>query len=220
MKLILKFILFIELLKRINFFSIEEYLNNSYNYRNELCSYNGISLFNHTTNEVTCICHSKYTDEPDEKKRKYINGHFIKCSYKRKSRFMVLFFALCIPLGIDYLYLERYLLFIMIFILTIILFTLNIIIFYLNYQINMKSKETIIQNKINKLTKKEINPIINKDNKLIKRLNVIAKIIAFCNFLYILLDILGHATGFIRDNHNIKTENDFGYMFSFLKDYS
>ena len=215
MNLILQFFLIIELLKQLKCFFIEEYLNNPYNYRNELCSYNGISLFNHTTNEVTCICNPKYTDEPDETKRKYINGHFIKCSYKRRSRFMVVFLALCFPIGIDFLYLGRYSTFIMIFILTILLLTLNIFIFYLNYQINMKGRETIIQNKINKLTKKKINPANNNDNKCIRRLNVIVNILTFCNISYILLDILGHSTGYIRDNMNIKTENDLLYMFQF-----
>ena len=79
----------------------------------------------------------------------------------------------------------------------------------------MKSKETAIQNKMNKMLNKKENNIINinKDNVCIKRLNIIAKIIAFNHILYMILDIFGHALGYITDYYHIETENDFGYIF-------
>ena len=195
-------------------FSIDEFLNNTYNYRYELCSHNGIAIYNETTNTVSCDCGKKYTNEPSKEKYKYINNHLIQCSYERKSRFMVVFIALCLPFGTEYLYLRRYKVFTIIFILSIGVLTLNIIVFILNYEIDMKSKETKIQSRINKLAKKEKNLIITKDNKCIKRLTVLSKILAINHLLYIILDVIGHAGGFITDYYHVETENDFGYMFS------
>ena len=43
-------------LKLIKGFSIEEYISNTFNYREELCSYNGNPIFNTTTKEITCEC--------------------------------------------------------------------------------------------------------------------------------------------------------------------
>lgn len=194
-------------------FSIDELLNNTYNYRNELCSYNGEPFYNETTNTVSCNCGKKFTNEPSKEKRKYINGHLIQCSYERKSRFMVVFFALFIPLGIEYYYLKRYNYFTTIFILSILVLVLNIISFVINYEINMKSKETKIQSKINKLTNKDNNPNINKDNKWIKRLMVISKTLGIIYIFYIIFNVIGHGAGFITDSNKVKTENDFLYMF-------
>ena len=135
------------------------------------------------------------------KKQKYINDHLIKCSYKRKSRFFVIFLALCIPIGLEFLYLERYIAFSIIFIISIVVIGLNSIVFLLNYQINMKSKETAIQNKMNKMTNKKENKVINinKDNLCVKRFNIIAKIIAINHILYMIVDIIGHSLGYITD---------------------
>ena len=77
----------------------------------------------------------------------------------------------------------------------------------------MKSKNTIIQNKMNKLINKKENEVIIKDNKCIKRLYIIAKITAVNHILYMILDISGHALGYITDYYHIETENDFGYLF-------
>ena len=200
-------------LKLIKGFSIDEYLNNTYNYRKELCSYNGNPIFNVTTNEVTCECDPKFTDEPNKKRMKYINGHLIHCSYRRKSRIMVVFISLCFPLGFEYLYLERYIVFTIVFSLSLLVISLNSIVFIINYQVNMKSKNTIIQNKMNKLINKKENEVIIKDNKCIKRLYIIAKITAVNHILYMILDILAHALGYITDYYHIETENDFGYLF-------
>ena len=109
--------------------------------------------------------------------------------------------ALCIPIGIEFIYLKRYLAFSIIFIISIVVTGLNSVVFLLNYQINMKSKETAIQNKMNKMTNKKENKVINfnKDNLCIKRLNIIAKIIAINHILYMIVDIIGHSLGYITD---------------------
>ena len=207
-------LLFFELKLRVAF-SIKEHLNNTYNYRNELCSYNGIPTYNHKTNEVTCECKEKYTNEPKEEKRKYINGHLVQCSYEKKSRLTVLFYALCIPFGTEFLYLQRYKVFAIVFCLSIGFISLNSYVFFLNYKINMRSKETKIQNKINNLYHKEENQNLNKNNKCIKILNIIAKITAYTHILYMFFDILAHGLGYITDVNHVETENDLGYLFNF-----
>ena len=70
MKFIVNICLLLQL-KIIKSFSIDEYLNDSYNYGKELCSYNGKPIYNKTTNEVTCECNIQYTDEPDKKAKIY-----------------------------------------------------------------------------------------------------------------------------------------------------
>ena len=127
---------------------------------------------------------------------------------------MVVFIALFLPFGAEYLYLRRYKAFTIIFVLSIGVLTLNVIVFILNYEISMKSKETKIQSRINKLAKKEKNLIIIKDNKCIKRLTVLSKILAINHVLYMILDVIAHAGGYITDYYHVETENDFGYMFT------
>ena len=115
--------------KRIKPFSINNILDNAYIYRNEICSYNGIPIYNSSTNEVVCECNEKYANEQRKNKLKYINGHLIQCSYERKSRVVAIFLALCIPFGFDFLYLERYIIFSIVFTVIIIMLVSNIIIF-------------------------------------------------------------------------------------------
>lgn len=201
-------------IKILKGFNIEEQLNNPYLYRNELCSYNGKPIYNPSTNEVTCECYPRYANEPNEKKRKYINGNFIQCSYKRKSKFMVLFLALCIPIGIDFLYLERRPAFIIILILSIIIISFNTIIFILSHKSDMKSKKSKIQKKMTKLNKK----VINKNNdiddgKKIRKYFNITKILFIIHLIFVLVDIIGHATGMITDYFGVATENDLNYIF-------
>ena len=147
----LNYIVLFLIFKKIKSFSINNILDNAYNYRNEICSYNGIPTYNSNTNEVLCECNEKYANEPRKNKVKYINGHLIQCSYERKSRVMVIFLALCIPFGFDFLYLERYIIFSIVFTIITIMFVSNIIIFILNYKININNKETKIQKKFNKM---------------------------------------------------------------------
>ena len=91
--------------------------------------------------------------------------------------------------------------------------SLNIILFILNYKINLKTKETIIQSRLNKLTNKVRDPKINEDNKGIKILNIFTKIITFNHLIYMTVDIILHIIGKIPDVNNVDTENDFVYLF-------
>ena len=213
----MKFRLFIFLffiLNNILTFSTNEFLEKASRYRNELCSYNGIPTYNITTNEITCQCKEKYADEPRKNNIKYINGHIVHCSYERKSRFMAIFLALCLPLGFDFYYLERYLIFSIVFTITIIMIALNIISFIVNYKINLKSKETVIQTRLNKMTNKVKEPKIIQNEQSIKLLNLFTKLLTFNHIFYIIIVLILHCLGKIPDNNNVATENDFNYIFS------
>ena len=137
----------------------------------------------------------------------------IHCSYERKSRFIAIFLALCLPFGFDFLYLNRYIIFVIVFIVTIIMIACNIILFILNYKINLKTKETIIQSKLNKMTNKVRDPKINEDNKGIKLLNIFTKLITFNHLIYMTVDLILHIIGKIPDANNVDTESDFKYLF-------
>jgi len=214
MKNLIYIVLFL-IFEKIKAFSINNILDNAYNYRNELCSYNGVPTYNSSTNEVTCECKEKYANEPRKNKLKYINGHLIQCSYERKSRVMAIFLALCIPFGFDFLYLERYIIFSIVFTVITIMFMSNIAIFILTYKINIKKKETIIQKKYNKMTNRDKDDYINEDNKCIKCLGLVAKLLAMNHLIYMTIDLTLHLIGKIPDVNDVQTENDFKYLFSY-----
>ena len=210
------FILFFLKFKKILPISPKELMKNPLLYINELCSYHGIPYYNATTNEVICKCRDKYTDEPRKDKIKYINGHIIHCSYERKSRFYTIFLCVCIPIGLDFLYLKRYIAFIFSLFISLSVFTSNIIVFYINYKINLRTKEKIFQNKINKLTNnvKNINQIEDKYNKCRKILGIINKFFLFNHVIYMTIVLLLHYFGIVTDSEGLNTENDLGYLFS------
>ena len=210
------FILFF-IIKKIFSFSAKEFFKDANSYRNYICSYNGIATYNKTTNEVICKCFEKYADEPKKDKIKKINGHIVHCSYTRKSRFMTLFLALCIPFGFDFLYLENYYIFVIVFTSTILIVAANIILFIINYKINLKSKETKIQNRLNKMTNKIKDPGINEDNKNIKIFAIITHIITPAHVFYMITVVILHFLGIIVDGNHVATENDLDYMFSFAE---
>jgi len=214
MKILFYMVLFM-IFKIIKPFAINNILDNPYNYRNELCSYNGIPTYNSSTNEVICECNEKYANEPRKNKFQYINGHLIQCSYERKSRVFVIFLALCAPFGFDFLYLERYLLFSIFFAVIMIMFFANIAIFILNFKINIKKTDTKIQKKFNQMTNHQRNDRINEDNKSIKCLGIVAKLLAINHLIYMSIDLSLHVLGKIPDANHVQTENDFKYLFSY-----
>ena len=146
----LMLILLLFRIEKVYTFSKKELFENINLYSNELCSYNGIPKITET-NEVVCESNERYANETIKKNIKYINNIMIQCSYQRKSRFFTIFLALCIPIGFDFLYLA----FSIALFLSLITITLSIILFIMNYRINLKSKESIIQMRLNKMTNKE-----------------------------------------------------------------
>ena len=208
------FIIFFFKLRKILSFSVNEIFRNPQLYSNELCSYNGIPYYNSTTNEVTCKCHEKYADEPRKDKIKYINGHIIHCSYERKSRFFTIFLSLCFPIGIDFLYLERYSAFFLVLFITLLILASGIFLLYLNYKVNLNSKDTIIQNKFNKMINKKNNTKINEGNKIRKLVFYCFTFLLINHFIYIIIVVTLHVIGVITDAEKVKTENDLGYIFA------
>ena len=196
-------------------FNVKEILDNPNNYRNLLCSGNGEPYYNATSNEVICSCKEGYTNEPNNKKKKYLNNHLIQCSYRRKSRFTVLFYSLCLPFGFDFLYLGRYKIFAVVFCIILLVITLNIVLFFINYKINMKNQEKKNQNKLNKMRNYDGNKESNEDKKyrIIRILNIIGNIGLFNHILYLIIVVILHLTGTISDYYHIKTENDLNYLF-------
>jgi hypothetical protein len=81
-------------------------------FADEICSYNGQNIGDSDTN-VTCSCYSDFTN--DMNSNRTINGVKVQCSYEKKRRFIALFLAIFIPFGVDYLYLGRYYISVIIF---------------------------------------------------------------------------------------------------------
>ena len=207
--------IFLFLKLRIIFsFSAEEFLRNPMLYINELCSYNGKPYYNSTTNEVTCKCNDKYTDEPRKDKIKYINGHIIHCSYQRKSRFFTIFLCLCFPFGIDFIYLKRYTIFILVIFISLCYIACGVITLCLNKKVDIKSKETIIQNKLNKMLNKVKNPKITEENNCRKIFLCLFITLLINHIIFIIIVVSLHITGTITDSEEVETENDLGYLFS------
>ena len=207
-------IFFFVKLRKILSFSVNEFLINTKLYSNELCSHNGIPYYNSSSNEVICKCREKYADEPRKDKIKYINGHIIHCSYERKSRFFTVFLSLCFPFGIDFIYLGRYTVFIFVLFITSTCLISGIVLLFLNYRVNLKSKDTIIQNKLNKMINKIKNTKINKDEECRKYIKPFFIILLIFHSLYMTIVIILHINGVITDAEEVETENDLGYIFS------
>lgn len=83
-------------------------------FADEICSYNGVNIGTGNTN-VTCACYEDFAN--DASSNRTINGVKVQCSYEKKRRFIALFLSIFTPLGFDYLYLGRYLIFAIIFLL-------------------------------------------------------------------------------------------------------
>ena len=215
MKNFISILIFLSLQSRkVKLLSVEEILENVNFYSKELCSNNGIPKYNKASNEVTCECGEKYANEPRKNKKKYINGHFVQCSYERKSRFYTIFLSVCFPFGFDFLYLERYIIFSIVFSISIFIVVLYIITFIANYNIGLKTKETKIQNKLNKMINNKKAPKNNEENKSNKRLNLACTILLINHFIYMSIDLSLHLAGIITDGNKVETENDFMYLFS------
>ena len=200
-------------IEKVYSFSRKEIFENINLYSNEICSYNGIPKITEN-NEVICECNERYANEPVKKNIKYINNIMIQCSYQRKSRFFTLFLALCVPIGFDLLYIRRPLAFSISLFLSLITISLSIILFIMNYRINLKSKESIIQMRLNKMTNKESEQKKMEDGQSYKYLVLLCKIFVVAHVCYVITVVILHLFGKITDGNNIETENDLIYLFT------
>ena len=199
------------------------YVENPVLYKNEICSYNGDPKVN-SDESIECICYSSFVDEPREDHKKYIGNQLIHCSYQRKKRFTAFFYASILPMGLDYLYLERYYYFALIFFSFLFMIVSQIVCFYLSY----KLKEIIEESKykynersdnFNRSNSMAYNSRKKKDKKeqLKKCLdvyNIINKILFFIIFAYWILDMVVQSLGVIKDKNGVETENDMNSLFS------
>ena len=191
-----------------------DFLKDTQSIINEICSHNGIPKIDEETKQIICTCEEKYANEPREKYKKYINGHFIQCSYEKKRRFLTFFLAAICPLGLDYFYLGHYSIFSIVFTLCILIIAFNIISFVLNYKINKKNEEIKRQNKLKKANKKFNFQIIAEIND--KCVNIFTKVTNVLTFLLIIFwfyNFIIQGLGKNLDINDIPTENDMGYTF-------
>ena len=92
MKYLFKLFLYLCLTIKLIYSNIyNEYFGDPLIYLHEVCSYNGQLMYNGRTRKIACICKEKYTNEPREKYKKYINGNLVQCSYERKKDFCFYF---------------------------------------------------------------------------------------------------------------------------------
>lgn len=188
------FILF-PLLKVVNLFH-PSYLSESkvrmlHLYGNEICSYRGKPSYENE--KFYCDCIVGYKTLSNDKK---FLGESIQCSYKQKRRSITLFFALFIPLGIDYLYIERYIVFVIVLILEIAIFVFFLVSFY---HISRNDEE-----------KKGNEP--GKVENEMEKLSLLSWMLNIFFFLYWFVDIILMGFGIVTDGEGIEIYNDLGLV--------
>ena len=82
----------------------------------------------------------------------------------------------------------------------------------------MKNKETKNKKKVDKMRSTSNKNEEMKKEKCIRILNIIASILLFNHILYMIIVIILHLTGVIKDSYGISTENDLGYLFEKASD--
>ncbi len=194
--------------------TVNEFLEDTTTYINEICSHNGIPKFDEKTKKIICTCDDKYANEPREKYKKYINGQLIQCSYRKKRRFLTFFLAGISPFGLDYFYLGHYPFFFLILFINILSIVFNIISFVLNYKLTKKNEEIKRQNKLQKANKKFNFQNIKKINKSsLYIFTKITQILTFFNIFFWIYNFILAGHGKIKDINDIPTENDMLYLF-------
>ena len=215
MKKIFYVLIFIIYLKQI-FCSVNDISDMRY-YLNQFCSYNGKPVYNKTSEKVICECDDKYTDEPREDKKKYINNQLIQCSYRKKKQFTAFFLAAITPFGINFFYLGYYLYFVIIAVINITIITFNCISMVLNYQLEKQNEEAKRQIKLKKTTNKfdirNLAQLAQLNDKCVKSFNLAAKILIIFMVLFWLSNDVIQALGILNDSNGVPTENDMLYLF-------
>ena len=202
-------------IKIIKSISAKEYLEDISLYWNEICSNNGVPKLDKETNTIICECEEKYANEPREEYKKYINNHFVQCSYEKKRRFLTFFLSAICPLGLDFFYLGHYAYFAIILFLFLLTISFYIFSFILNYKIQKKTEEEKRTKKIKKSNTKSITEI---NSTCVKTISIISNIlIAIVVFYWIMISVV-HALGIIKDKYYIPTENDMNYLFELPED--
>lgn len=167
-------------------------------FKYEICSYNGEphEYIDESNNiMIYCKCKKEYANMTNLKKK--INGIDIQCSYEKKRRLIVLFFAFFFPIGIEYLYLEIYPVFFVLFVLVTIMILGNCIIF---------AKAEIDRNKA------QDDQYKNKKNYVA----IIFYVLFFVGLFVYTINIILLGTGVIKDKNGIETLNDIKEIFEYI----
>ena len=108
--ILLKIVVYFNVIIAISNYTLKD-LNNPLLFIDQICS-NRYIAFTNINNTIICNCSQNYVTIPNN--TLYINNNMVQCSYKKKKRFVTLFYSIFVPFGLDYLYLGHYLIFVVI----------------------------------------------------------------------------------------------------------
>ena len=177
-------------------------LNKPSLFKKEICSYNGTpkEVPKEGSEEITieCTCSDEYATLQTDNK---INDVMVQCNYERKRRFIALFLSIFLPIGLDYLYLQRYVFFVL-----ILLYILIALIG--NCYLMIKSEKEKTQNKDEKSRDK------TEEKRSVGVLRIIFFILGGIALCFYFVNIFLIAFGVVDDANGIKTINDLKYLFT------
>lgn len=221
-----------KILLNILFFLIENIITVPYDlsnlqshlvFKNEICSYNGFPIVENDS--VKCICQKGYKTIKNFYLTVADKSTDIQCSYRQKKRFTAFFFAVISPLGLDYFYLGRY----DIFIIIIITIVISIIheIFFLIVKSKLKGdnefQEYINNNEYhNRKIRNQIifyEDEINKRKFIYKIMKKIKLILTIIILSFWVINIFLEGFGIIKDGNGIETEDDMLLLFEVKSTY-
>jgi len=215
-------LIFFNFINEISLIAINRaYIENPLLYKNEICSFNGDPIV--VGNNIECSCYSSYIDEPRESYKRYIGNQLVRCSYKKKKRFLTFFLASVLPMGFDYFYLGYYISFAVVFFCFFLLILSQICCFILSYKVKEINEETRFKYSVrNEKINNDFafiaeNKKGDKKEKLEKSFffyYVINRVLLFVGILYWLVDVIIQAAGKVRDSNGVETENDFQTLLS------
>ena len=156
-------------------------LTSPHMYTDEICSYQGsININASNATWVNCTCKDGFDNE---KTPQIINGVPVQCGYIKKRRFMALFLAVFVPVGIEHFYMENYHLALFSLLLCCTSCIGNCFRFAFPSE---KAKVSYFSDNINK----------------------VFIILIGCFLIWWILNIILISTGIILDGHKFKTYND------------
>jgi hypothetical protein len=163
------------------------------NFKNELCSFNGKFTRNisYKNNTYGCVCQDEYDNNNNTTLMYFDNKYPILCGYEKKRRFIALFFSVFMPIGLDYLYLGFYPIFVAVLLLTLLTFVGNFVRFAIANTIDW----SYFKNKY----------------------NLIFFVMLISYMIFYFLNAILIATGTIRDSNGIDTVSDIDYFYNFKK---
>ena len=197
-------------------------------FRNEICSYNGIPhyvKFENGSEQVTCECDSSYHNDPD--KKEYIRGQIVQCSYVKKQKIVAFFLSLAFPFGFDHLYLG----YIFHFLITCIfgIFSIvNYVVWFCNFnQFQEESDENKKELYDKSYTKKEKKKKFTKEgskindskkenknkNKTFQIYRSISFILIILFFFYWIGNTIYRGVANYKDDRGVEVDNDMKFLF-------